>query len=67
MKTPQIPHADSIEELAQFWDTHDLTDFEDQLEVIAAPVVSPVAGRGMRPVRNVFSELSGLCDRVATE
>ncbi|MGH7775407.1 MAG: CopG family antitoxin [Candidatus Binatia bacterium] len=28
----KIPKTDSIEELAQFWDTHDLTDFEDQLE-----------------------------------
>ena len=26
-----IPQTDSIQELAQFWDTHDLTDFEGQL------------------------------------
>jgi len=32
MKTRKIPETDSIEELARFWDTHDLTDFEDQLE-----------------------------------
>jgi hypothetical protein len=30
MKTPKIPHTDSIAELARFWDTHDLTDFEDE-------------------------------------
>ena len=30
--------ADSIAELACFWDTHDLTDFEDQLEEVAEPV-----------------------------
>jgi predicted DNA binding CopG/RHH family protein len=34
----KIPETDSIEELAQFWDTHDLTDFEDQLEKVTEPV-----------------------------
>ena len=34
MKTPKIPHTDSIAELAQFWDTHDLTDFADELEEV---------------------------------
>lgn len=38
MKTAKIPETDSIEELAKFWDTHDLTDFEDQLEVVTTPV-----------------------------
>ena len=28
----KIPQTDSIRKLAHFWDTHDLTDFEDQLE-----------------------------------
>ena len=32
MKARKIPESDSVEELARFWDTHDLTDFEDQLE-----------------------------------
>jgi predicted DNA binding CopG/RHH family protein len=34
----KIPETDSIEELAQFWDTHDLTDYEDQLEKVTEPV-----------------------------
>jgi hypothetical protein len=38
MRTPKIPETDSIEELARFWDTHDLTDFEDQLEEVTEPV-----------------------------
>ena len=38
MKPQRIPDTDSIEELARFWDSHDLTDFEDQLEEIHAPV-----------------------------
>jgi hypothetical protein len=33
-----IPQTDSIHELAQFWDTHDLTEFEDQLDEVVEPV-----------------------------
>lgn len=36
--TPQIPRTDSIQELAHFWDSHDLTDFDDQLEEVAESV-----------------------------
>ena len=38
MKDERIPETDSIEELARFWDSHDLTDFEDQVEEVAEPV-----------------------------
>ena len=38
MTSQRIPNSDSIEELSKFWDTHDLTDFEDQLEEVHAPV-----------------------------
>jgi predicted DNA binding CopG/RHH family protein len=38
MKKSKLPKTDSIEKLAEFWDTHDLTDFEDELEEIAEPV-----------------------------
>ena len=34
----KIPDTDSIRELAEFWDTHDVTDFEDTLEEVADPV-----------------------------
>ena len=37
MRTRRLPQTDSIQELARFWDTHDLTDFEDQLEEVAEP------------------------------
>jgi hypothetical protein len=33
-----IPQIDSIEELARFWETHDITDFEDDLEEVEEPV-----------------------------
>ncbi len=38
MKTPKIPRTDSIEELARFWDTHDLTEFKDELEEVEEPI-----------------------------
>ena len=38
MRKSKLPKTDSIEELAEFWDTHDLTDFEDELEEVAEPV-----------------------------
>jgi predicted DNA binding CopG/RHH family protein len=38
MKAQKIPRTGSIQKLARFWDTHDLTDFEDQLEDISDPV-----------------------------
>jgi len=38
MRNQRIPEMDSIEELAAFWDTHDLTDFEDQLEEVTEPI-----------------------------
>ena len=38
MKKSKLPKTDSIQELAEFWDTHDLTDFEEELEEVAEPV-----------------------------
>ena len=38
MKTESLPETDSIQELAQFRDTYDVTDFEDELEEITEPV-----------------------------
>ena len=37
-KMTRLPETDSIEELAKFWDSHDLTDFEDQLEEVDGPL-----------------------------
>jgi predicted DNA binding CopG/RHH family protein len=38
MNIADMPHTDSIQELARFWDTHDLTDFEDELEEVSEPI-----------------------------
>jgi predicted DNA binding CopG/RHH family protein len=41
MKSPKLPKTDSIQELAEFWDTHDLTDFQQELEEVTEPVFVP--------------------------
>jgi hypothetical protein len=38
MKKPKLPGTDSIRKLADFWDNHDVTDFEDELEEVTQPV-----------------------------
>ena len=38
MKPQKLPQTDSIQGLARFWDTHDLADFEEELEEVAEPV-----------------------------
>ena len=38
MTRTNIPQTDSIQELAHFWDMHDLTDFEGELEEVSEPV-----------------------------
>ena len=34
----RLPKTDSIEELAGFWDKHDLTDFADELQEVSEPI-----------------------------
>ena len=34
----KIPTTDSIQELAAFWQHHDVTDFESELEEVSEPV-----------------------------
>jgi predicted phosphatase len=38
MSPERIPQTDSIDELARFWDSHDLTEFQDDLEEVAESV-----------------------------
>ena len=38
MNADKIPRTDSIHDLARFWDTHDLTDYEGELEEVEGPV-----------------------------
>ena len=41
MSKDRLQDTDSIAELARFWDTHDLTDFEDELQEVTEPVFEP--------------------------
>ncbi|MBE9080341.1 hypothetical protein IQ241_24145 [Romeria aff. gracilis LEGE 07310] len=38
MSIEKISQTDSVEKMAQFWDSHDLTDFNDRLEEVTEPV-----------------------------
>jgi hypothetical protein len=37
VKRATLPQTDSITELAAYWDTHDLTDHDEELEEVANP------------------------------
>ena len=47
MRRQKLPNTDSIEEMARFWDTHDLTDFEQELEEAAEPVFVRAEGTAL--------------------
>jgi hypothetical protein len=38
MKKSKLPRTDSIAELAEFWDHHDISEFESELEEVAEPI-----------------------------
>ena len=38
IRRQRLPCTDSVEELAGFWDHHDLTEFEHALEEVGEPV-----------------------------
>lgn len=38
MNNEKLPQIDSIQELARFWDSHDLADFEEELEEVSERV-----------------------------
>ncbi len=47
MRRDKLPNTDSIEELARFWDTHDLTDFGEDLEEVAEPIFVRAKGTSL--------------------
>ena len=57
----KIPDTDSIRELAEFWDTHEVTAFDDQLEEVAEPVFTrarhgvtvPLSGDELTVIRKI--------------
>ncbi len=65
MKGRRIPETDSISELASFWDSHDLTDFEHQLEEVRESVFQGEPGTSLS-IRLNAKELEDL-RRMASE
>ena len=43
----KLPNTDSIQELAKFWDTHDLTDFDQALEEVGEPAFVRAKGESL--------------------
>jgi hypothetical protein len=60
MKTSKMPRTDSVSELAKFWDTHDLTDFQEDLEEVSetvfqrsTPISVPLQSAEAKAVRQI--------------
>ncbi len=58
----KIPETDSIRELAEFWDTHDVTEFADELVEVTEPVFArrpttgvavPLSASELKALRNL--------------
>ena len=58
----KIPNTDSIRELADFWDTHEVTAFADQLEEVVDPVFARAKNTVIVPLssheRTVIREIA---------
>jgi len=60
----KLPETDSIRELAEFWDTHDVADFADELVEVRERVF---ARRGAVTVALSAGELKTLRDLAASQ
>jgi len=47
IRRQRLPDTDSVEELARFWDNHDLTDFVDDLQEVREPVFVRAKGTSL--------------------
>ncbi len=63
MKSQRIPKTDSVEELARFWDVHDITDFEEELEEVTESVF---ARRGYQVTIHLDERESEAVRRIAS-
>jgi predicted DNA binding CopG/RHH family protein len=57
MRLKKIPQTDSIRELAHFWDIHDLTDFEEELEEVTESVFQRETLVRIRLSKNEFETI----------
>ena len=58
--TFRFPKTDSIQELARFWDNHELTDFQDELEKVTQPVFQRTRACGPISLRLTPSEAAAV-------
>ena len=57
IRSKKIPKTDSIGELARFWDRHDITDFEDELEEMTVPIFQQETLVRIRLPQNEFETI----------
>lgn len=59
-KQKLMPEFQTLQEMADFWETHDLMDYEDQLVQAAEPIFDlPAQTITDRPQTNVWRENAG--------
>lgn len=63
MNAKKIPPIDSIQRLAEFWDSHDLTEFESELEIVDDPVFTRPAEIRISFSREEANELEQIAKR----
>ena len=62
MNTSKLPQTDSIEELAKFWDNHDVTDFNDELEEVTVGLSAQALWKYRKRVKlYLLPAISNLC------
>lgn len=47
-KQVAMPEFKTLEEMAEFWDNHDLTDFENEMEEVKEPIFAQPISRALR-------------------
>jgi len=47
----QIPRFSSLEEMAEFWDTHDASEYHDELEPVEFEIAKPLKSTWMLSIR----------------
>ena len=60
-----IPEFKTIEDMAKFWDSHDITDFEGELKEVQKPVFKLVPGRviSIMLAPGQYKELKNIADQ----
>lgn len=59
MKKSKLPRIESVDKMAEFWDGHDLTDFDGELEEVAEPMFA----RKIKRHLDVRFEFLSACDK----